>query len=160
MDDLIHRRKKRADIIKGSDIPPIIAEINNEKIAIIARIINWLFYNVINANNKNYRYIIQQLIKANYDITDLAQGKEIINEEENIKIPINTIDIQKNNGSVDNHNNNTFIDFIYCEIKLRKYNNISSKEKLHTRKVDEIFKIKLIVLNQLNWIQQNVKIKK
>jgi hypothetical protein len=32
---LIHRRKKRADIIIGSNISAIIVEINNEKIAII-----------------------------------------------------------------------------------------------------------------------------
>ena len=41
MVDLIHRLKKRADIIIGSDIPSIMAEINNnknQKIAKIARI--------------------------------------------------------------------------------------------------------------------------
>jgi hypothetical protein len=37
--NLIHRRKKRAEIIKGSNISAIIVEINNEKIAIIARIL-------------------------------------------------------------------------------------------------------------------------
>ena len=36
--NLIHSRKKRAEIIIGSNISAIIVEINNEKIAIIARI--------------------------------------------------------------------------------------------------------------------------
>ena len=49
-------------------------------------------------NNRNN--IEKGLIKANYDITDLDKGKEIINEEENIKITITTIDRDKNNGSV------------------------------------------------------------
>ena len=42
MDNLIHRRKKRADLIIDSNIIAIIAEINNNenpKIAIIARIL-------------------------------------------------------------------------------------------------------------------------
>ena len=42
IDDLIHRRKKGADIIIGSDIRAIIAEINNNenpKIEIIAIIL-------------------------------------------------------------------------------------------------------------------------
>ena len=82
MDNLIHRRKKRAEIIIGSNISAIIVEINN------------------NENCNNRKNIEKGLIKANYDITDLDKGKEIINEEENIKITITTINIHKNNGSV------------------------------------------------------------
>ena len=79
---MIHRRRKRAEIIIGSNISAIIVEINNKE----------------NCNNRNN--IEKGLIKANYDITDLDKGKEIINEEENIKITITTIDRDKNNGSV------------------------------------------------------------
>ena len=79
---MIHRRKKRADIIIGSNISAIIVEINNKE----------------NCNNRNN--IEKGLIKANYDIKDLDKGKEIINEEENIKITITIIDILKNNGSI------------------------------------------------------------
>ena len=82
MDNLIHRRKKRAEIIIGSNISAIIVEINN------------------NENCNNRKNIEKGLIKANYDITDLDKGKEIINEEENLKITITIIDILKNNGSV------------------------------------------------------------
>ena len=79
---MIHRRKKRAEIIIGSNISAIIVEINNKE----------------NCNNR--KNIEKDLIKGNYDITDLDKGKEIINEEENIKITITTINIHKNNGSV------------------------------------------------------------
>ena len=71
-------------------------------------------------------------ISDNYDTTNLDNGKDKIIETEKLIITFTTIQNQKNNIN----NNITKIDLGECEIKLRKFYNISINESLYIKKID------------------------
>ena len=111
--------------------------------------------------DKNNNIIIEQDIylknieigftSENYNISEL-DGKDIILENNNLKIILTTSDNQKNNKN----NNITSIDLGDCEKELRKYYNISYNKKIYMMKIDnsqdgyKIPKIEFYVYSKLN----------
>ena len=70
----------------------------------------------------------------NYDTSNLDNGEEEIITTEKMTITFTTTQNQKNNSE----NNMTTLNLGECEIKLRKYYNLSNNETLYIKKIDII----------------------